>query len=72
MGLTADHRIATDHATFRLGVAPYGLSPIVMATQVLPVLAGRPFSIRMYAEDLLINRDSVVELGLADHLFAET
>lgn len=72
LGLTADHRVATDHATFRLGVAPYGLSPIVMATQVLPALTGQPFSNRMYAEDLSIDRHYAARLGIADHLFADT
>ena len=44
LGLTADHRVATENATFRLGVAPYGLSPVVMATQVLPMLVGRSYA----------------------------
>ena len=72
LGLTADRRVATGRATFRLGVAPYGLSPIVMATQVLPALVGRAFSSRMYAEDLSVDRQCVVELGIADHLHPDT
>ena len=44
LGLATDHRIATRSATFRLGVAPYGLSPVVMATAVLPGLVGHSLS----------------------------
>ena len=40
LGLASDHRLATSSATFRLSVAPYGLSPVVMATVVLPQLSG--------------------------------
>lgn len=55
LGLTADHRVTTLNAVFRLGVAPYGLSPVVMATTVLPMLLGTRFSTRMYVEDLSAN-----------------
>ena len=44
LGLSADHRVSTTGAVFRLGVAPYGLSPVVMATRVLPMLLGSRFS----------------------------
>lgn len=55
LGLVADHRVATSSAVFRLGVAPYGLSPVVMATRVLPMLLGSRFSTRAYVEDLIVD-----------------
>ena len=55
LGLAADYRAATPGAIFRLGVAPYGLSPIVMATKALPLLIGGCFSTRMYVEDLPVD-----------------
>ena len=54
LGLAADHRVATNNAVFRLGVAPYGLSPVLMATRVLPMLFGSRLSKRMYVEDMLV------------------
>ena len=54
LGLTADHRVSTTGAVFRLGVAPYGLSPVVMATGVLPVILGSHLSTRMYVEDMSV------------------
>ena len=54
LGVTADHRVATKNAVFRLGVAPYGLSPVVMATKILPMLLGGRLSTRMYVEDISI------------------
>ena len=60
LGVAADHRVATTRATFRLGVAPHGLSPIMMATAVLPKLAGRFLSTRMYVEDLVLVVGSLV------------
>ena len=64
LGLAADYRVATTSATFRLGVAPYGLSPVVMATKVLPALFGLSFSTRMYAEDISIDTECAVASGL--------
>ena len=55
LGLVADHRAATSSAVFRLGVASYGLSPVVMATKVLPMLFGSRFSTRTYVEDLIVD-----------------
>ncbi|EGB04273.1 hypothetical protein AURANDRAFT_67305 [Aureococcus anophagefferens] len=40
LALATDYRVATRSAIFRLGVAPYGLSPVVMATTVLPEIVG--------------------------------
>lgn len=45
LGLAADLRMATRSASFRLGVAPHSLSPVMMATGVLPNLVGYHFSI---------------------------
>ena len=45
LGLACDHRLATASAVFRLGVAPYGLSPVLMATTVLPDLVGQNFAV---------------------------
>ena len=68
MGLAADHRVATTSATFRLGVAPYGLSPVLMATTVLPTLLGPHLSTRMYVEDLTIDPRYAAISGLVDRL----
>lgn len=67
LGLAADHRVATRNATFRLGVAPYGLSPVVMATKVLPMLVGGAYASRMYVEDLGVDREDVIESGVAEY-----
>ena len=72
LGLTADHRVATKDATFRLGVAPYGLSPIVMATQVLPMPVGHSYATRMYVEDLSINGGHGLWSGISSHLLPDT
>ena len=47
--------MATTDAALRLGVAPYGLSPVVMATRVLPMLLGSRFSTRSYVEDITLD-----------------
>ena len=64
LGLAADHRVATTSASFRLGVTPYGLSPVVMATKVLPTLLGRSFSTKMYVEDISIDAECAVASGI--------
>ena len=68
LGLTADYRVATENATFRLGVAPYGLSPVVMATEVLPMLVGWPYSTRMYVEDLVLDAREALGAGVSSHV----
>ena len=68
LGLTADCRVATENATFRLGVAPYGLSPVVMATEVLPVLVGQSYSTRMYVEDVMLDAREAVGAGVSSHV----
>ena len=52
LGIAADSKVATASATFRLGVALYGLSPILMATSVLPRTVGTVLSTSMYVDDL--------------------
>jgi enoyl-CoA hydratase/carnithine racemase len=64
LGLATDHHIATRSATFRLGVAPYGLSPVVMATAVLPKLVGHSLATRMYMEDLSLHARDAVASGI--------
>ena len=71
LGLAADHRVATRNATFRLGVAPYGLSPVVMATRVLPLLVGGAYSTRMYVEDLRVDREYAIESGIVEYLLPD-
>ena len=71
LGLAADHRVATTNAVFRLGVAPYGLSPVVMATRALPMLFGSRLSTRMYVEDISADilfavRSGIVNRSLPD------
>ena len=68
LGLAADHRVATKNASFRLGVAPYGLSPVVMATKVLPQLVGGSCATRMYIEDLTVDTELATGSGIADHV----
>ena len=72
LGLAADHRVATKHAAFRLGVAPYGLSPVVMATKVLPLLVGGSYATRMYVEDLMVDSKLATESDVAHHLFTDS
>lgn len=71
LGLAADHCVATKNAVFRLGVAPYGLSPVVMATNVLPKLLGSRLSTRMYVEDISVGtlfavRSKIIDCSLPD------
>ena len=67
LGLAADHRVATRNATFVLGVAPYGLSPVVMATRVLPMLLGSRFSTRMYIEDVSVDSHCAMGSNIVHH-----
>ncbi|EGB04283.1 hypothetical protein AURANDRAFT_32766, partial [Aureococcus anophagefferens] len=69
LSLATDHRIATESAIFRLGVAPHGLSPIVMATRLLPSIVGYNFSMRMYAEDTSLSVQMAIDLGLVNEVF---
>ena len=71
LGLSADHRLATVSAIFRLGVAPYGLSPIVMATGVLPLLVGRSLARRIYVEDLTIPASRAFLSDFIDVVFSD-
>ena len=64
LGLAADYRAATRNAVFRLGVAPHGLSPVVMATKVLPMLLGSRLSTRMYADDTTLGTEFAVRSGV--------
>ena len=66
LGLASDHLLATESATFRLGVAPHGLSPVVMATVVLPQLMGRAFASRMYMDDFSMDVKHATATGLVD------
>ena len=72
LGLAADHRVATKHAAFRLGVAPYGLSPVVMATKVLQLLVGGSYATRMYVEDLMVDSKLATESDVAHYLFTDS
>lgn len=72
LGLAADQRVATKNAVFRLGVAPYGLSPVVMATKVLPLLVGGSYATRMYVEDLAVDTKLATGSGVADHLLSDS
>ncbi|EGB04285.1 hypothetical protein AURANDRAFT_67324 [Aureococcus anophagefferens] len=72
LGLATDHRIATRSATFRLGVAPYGLSPVVMATAVLPKLVGHNVATRMYVEDLSLDAQDAMASGIVSGLSQST
>jgi enoyl-CoA hydratase/carnithine racemase len=66
LGLATDHHIATRSAIFRLGVAPYGLSPVVMATAVLPKLVGHRLAMRMYVEDLSLDAHYAMVSGIVN------
>ena len=66
LGLASDYHLATAFATFRLGVAPHGLSPVVMATVVLPRLVGRAFALRMYMDDFSSDVKHATAMGLVD------
>ena len=66
LGLAADNRVATANAVFRLGVAPYGLSPVVMATRALPMLLGSRLSARIYVEDMSVGTKFAVRSGIVD------
>ena len=68
LGLVADRRVGTRHVSFRLGVLPHGLSPVLMATKALPALVGEPFSLDMYLEDLTVDGPSALRQGILCHL----
>ena len=67
LGLASDHRVSTVGALFRLGVAPYGLSPVVMATRILPMLLGFRFSTKMYVEDMFVDARRAVASKIIYH-----
>ena len=71
LGLATDHCIATRSTTFRLGVARYGLSPIVMATAVLPKLVGHSFTTRMYVEDLSLDAHSAIASDVSSTVLSD-
>ena len=68
----ADHRVATASSTFRLGVAPYGLSPVVMATEILPSLVGENLSTRMYIDDLSMTAPHAIASGILDGVISDS
>lgn len=68
LGLATEYRLATPSSIFRLGVAPYGLSPVVMATAILPKLVGQSLSARMYVEDLQLDAHNAMESGIVSSL----
>ena len=72
LGLATDHRIATPSAIFRLGVAPYGLSPVVMATAVLPKLVGPSLATRMYTEDLSLNAHNAMASDISSIVMSDS
>ena len=72
LGLASDHRLATASATFRLGVAPYGLSPVLMATTVLPCFAGQRVATEMYVNDLSMDALYMTASGLVDDILVDS
>ena len=65
LGLVGDRRVCTGGAVFRLGVAPHGLSPIVLATRELPRLTGSGVAAQMYLEDARLDAREALVSGLA-------
>ena len=71
LAMMADYRVATASADFRLGVAPYNLSPVLMATEILPYLVGQNLSIRMYIDDLTVVAQRAAASGLVANVISD-
>ena len=71
LGLAADHRVSTINASFRLGVAPYGLSPVLMATAVLPLIVGSSFATQLYLEDTRVTAGEALAAGGTHRVLAD-
>lgn len=68
LGLAADRRVCTPRAVFRLGVAPHGLSPIVLATDVLPRMIGYGLAAQMYLADHEMDANQASRSGFVHQL----